>query len=264
VTAANDARAGTIELDNVSRTFARRGAKPVRALAEVNLTIRAGETLALLGPSGGGKTTVLRLMNRMVEPSAGRVLVGGRDTASLDPVALRRRMGYVIQSGGLFPHLTIAGNIGLLAEVTGWTRTEVRHRVTTLLELVGLDPDRFRDRYPAELSGGQRQRVGVARALVLDPDILLMDEPFGALDPITRRELQQEFLQLERLVRKTVVFVSHDLDEAFLLGDRVALLNDGHLVQVGTPDDLRHQPASAWVERFVAGRVAGVTGEGAA
>jgi osmoprotectant transport system ATP-binding protein len=243
-----------IRLEQATRTFTRPSGEPVYALRGLDLTIRKGETLALLGPSGCGKTTTLRLINRLIEPTAGRVLVGGEDTAGLDPVRLRRRMGYVVQSGGLFPHLSVARNIGLLCEIEGWRRSDIAGRVNELLELVHLPPGEFRDRHPGELSGGQRQRVGVARALALDPEILLMDEPFGALDPITRTELQREFLDLERLVAKTVVLVSHDLDEAFLLGDRVALLYDGELVQLGTPDELRDAPATPWVERFLSGR----------
>jgi osmoprotectant transport system ATP-binding protein len=243
-----------IRLEQASRTFLRASGEPVHALRHLTLAIRKGETMALVGPSGCGKTTTLRLINRLIEPSSGRVVVGGEDVAGLDPVRLRRRMGYVVQSGGLFPHLTVARNVGMLCEIEGWRRADVDRRVDELLELVHLRPREFRDRHPGELSGGQRQRVGVARALALDPEILLMDEPFGALDPITRTELQREFLDLDRLVAKTVVLVSHDLDEAFLLGDRVALLLDGELVQVGTPDELRAAPATPWVERFLNGR----------
>jgi osmoprotectant transport system ATP-binding protein len=255
---------GMIRLDGVSRTFHREGGAPVYAVRDLTLDVEKGETMALLGPSGCGKTTTLRLINRLLEPTAGRILVGGDDTATVDPVRLRRRMGYVVQSGGLFPHLTIRRNIGLLCEIEGWERTRTRRRVDELMSLVGLPPDQFRDRYPGELSGGQRQRVGVARALALDPEILLMDEPFGALDPITRTRLQQEFKDLERLVAKTIVMVSHDLDEAFLLGDRVALLNEGRLIQAGTPDDLRARPASAWVETFLSRRATPADGAGAA
>ena len=243
-----------IRLEQATRTFTRASGEPVHALRGLDLGIHKGETMALLGPSGCGKTTTLRLINRLIEPSAGRVVVWGEDVAGLDPIRLRRRMGYVVQSGGLFPHLTIARNVGLLCEVEGWTRRDTDRRVDELLELVHLPPGEFRDRHPGELSGGQRQRVGVARALALDPEILLMDEPFGALDPITRTELQREFSELERLVAKTVVLVSHDLDEAFLLGDRVALMNEGVLVQLGTPDELRSAPATPWVERFLRGR----------
>ncbi|HUP48012.1 MAG TPA: ATP-binding cassette domain-containing protein [Thermoanaerobaculia bacterium] len=244
-----------IRLERATRTFIRASGAPVHALRGLDLQIRKGETMALLGPSGCGKTTTLRLINRLIEPSSGRVLLDGEDTAELDPIRLRRRMGYVVQSGGLFPHLTVARNIGLLCEIERWRRPDIDQRVDELLDLVHLPPSEFRDRHPGELSGGERQRVGVARALALDPEILLMDEPFGALDPITRTELQHEFSELERLVAKTVVLVSHDLDEAFLLGDRVALLCEGELVQLGTPDELRSAPATPWVERFLAGRV---------
>ncbi len=256
--ACSDRADAVIRLEAVSKVFTRQGGDPVTALDALSLDIRTGETLALLGPSGCGKTTTLRLLNRLVEPSDGRILVGDEDTATLDPVRLRRRMGYVVQRGGLFPHLTVARNITLLPELEGWTRERMSARVNELLTLVRLPPDQFRNRYPAELSGGQQQRVGVARALALDPEFLLMDEPFGALDPITRAELQQEFLELDSLIAKTVVLVSHDLAEAFLLGDRVALLNHGRLVQVDTPDDLRQRPASDWVRSFVQSQLADV------
>lgn len=242
-----------IALERVSRTFAGDRGAEVRAVVDLSLEVLTGETLVLLGPSGCGKTTTLRLINRLAAPSAGRVLIDGRDAAGGDPVRLRRGMGYVIQSGGLFPHLNVARNIGVLCEIEGWSREKIRHRVDELLDLVRL-PREVRTRHPVELSGGQRQRVGVARALALDPPILLMDEPFGALDPITRGELQRDFKQLEHLVGKTTVFVSHDLDEAFLLGDRVALLSGGKLVQVGTPQELEEQPASPLVTQFLAGR----------
>jgi osmoprotectant transport system ATP-binding protein len=240
-----------IRLEGVSRTFERDDGSLVHAVRDLTLEVRRGESVALLGPSGCGKTTTLRLINRLLEPSAGRILVGGEDTSGLDPIRLRRRMGYVVQSGGLFPHLTIGRNVGLLCELEGWPRGKIDARIDELLGLVNLEPAEFRHRYPRQLSGGQRQRVGVARALALDPEILLMDEPFGALDPITRTGLQQEFVELERLVAKTVVIVSHDLDEAFLLANRVALLKDGRLVQVGTPDELRARPADEWVETFL-------------
>jgi osmoprotectant transport system ATP-binding protein len=251
-----------IRLEQVSRTFAGAGGAPVHAVRDLSLEIVAGETLALVGPSGCGKTTTLRLINRLIEPTSGRITIGDEETSTLDPVRLRRRMGYVVQSGGLFPHLTVGRNIGLLCELEGWPRARVLARVDELLSLVHLAPDEFRSRFPRELSGGQRQRVGVARALALDPEILLMDEPFGALDPLTRASLQQEFVELERLVAKTIVIVSHDLAEAFLLGDRLAVLNAGRLVQVGTPEDVRTHPSTEWVATFVAG-VAGAAGAGA-
>ncbi len=241
-----------IKLEGVSRTFKADGRDPVRALVGLDLQIETGETMALLGPSGCGKTTTLRLLNRLLEPTGGRILVGGEDTAALDPVLLRRRMGYVVQRGGLFPHMTVRRNVGLLCDLEDWPKPKTDARVDALLELVNLPPAEFRDRYPRELSGGQRQRVGVARALALDPEILLMDEPFGALDPITRRKLQKDFLAMEHLVSKTIVIVTHDLDEAFLLGDRVAILRKGRLVQVGTPEEIQVTPATDWVRRFIA------------
>jgi len=251
-----------IRLDGVSRTFVRDDGALVHAVRDLSLEIAQGESVALLGPSGCGKTTTLRLINRLIDPTAGRILVGGEDTATMDPIRLRRRMGYVVQSGGLFPHMTVARNVGLLCELEGWDRPKIDARVDELLTLVNLPPAEFRASYPRALSGGQRQRVGVARALALDPEILLMDEPFGALDPITRASLQQEFVELERLVAKTVVIVSHDLAEAFLLASRVALLRDGELVQVGTPDELRSRPADDWVDEFLGVQTAGA-GQGA-
>jgi osmoprotectant transport system ATP-binding protein len=251
-----------IRLVEVSRTFARHDGSPVHAVRDLSLEVARGETVALLGPSGCGKTTTLRLINRLLDPTAGRLEVAGRDISHIDPIRLRRGMGYVIQSGGLFPHMTAGRNISLLCELEGWPVAKTAARVDELLTLVGLAPDDFRERHPRELSGGQRQRVGVARALALDPDVLLMDEPFGALDPITRSTLQQEFLALERLVAKTVVIVTHDLDEAFLLADRVAILDQGTLVQVGTPDEIRARPATAWVETFLGARATGHVAEG--
>jgi len=194
-----------IQLDGVSRTFIREDGSTVHAVRDLSLEIERGESVALLGPSGCGKTTTLRLINRLIEPTSGRILVGGEDAAGVDPVTLRRRMGYVVQRGGLFPHMTVGRNVGLICELEGWTQDRIDDRVDELLTLVNLAPTDFRGQYPRQLSGGQRQRVGVARALALDPEILLMDEPFGALDPITRSGLQQEFLELERLVAKTIV-----------------------------------------------------------
>jgi osmoprotectant transport system ATP-binding protein len=209
---------------------------PDRALVSgISLAISRGETLVLLGRSGSGKTTLLRLVNCMLLPTTGHVFVNGRPTVDADPIRLRRGIGYVIQDAGLFPHFTVAQNVALVPNLEHWEAARTRNRVEELLRLVGLDPEEFSARYPRELSGGQRQRVGVARALAADPPILLMDEPFGALDPVTRAELQGEFSRLARRLNKTIVFVTHDLREALLLGSRIALLESGRLVALTTP-----------------------------
>jgi osmoprotectant transport system ATP-binding protein len=205
-------------------------------LHDLNLEVRRGETLVLLGRSGSGKTTSLKLINRLVAPSSGEVRVEGRSTGEWDIIRLRRMIGYVIQDIGLFPHFKVARNIGLVPQIENWSPDRIRQRVEELMELVGLDQT-LGERYPRELSGGQRQRVGVARALAADPPLLLMDEPFGALDPITRAELQREFLALQGRLHKTVVFVTHDLREALLLGTRIALMEEGRLMSVNTPQE---------------------------
>jgi osmoprotectant transport system ATP-binding protein len=211
---------------------------PDRAIvSNVSLTVLRGETLVLLGRSGSGKTTLLKLINRMLVPTQGQVFVEGRATTDFDPIHLRRGIGYVIQDAGLFPHFTIAENVGLVPSLEKWDAARIVARVEELLQLVGLNPAEFSSRRPRELSGGQRQRVGVARALAADPPILLMDEPFGALDPVTRAELQREFSALARRLKKTIVFVTHDIREALLLGSRVALLQAGRLVALGSPQD---------------------------
>src|SRR5712664_1166735 len=206
---------------------------------DVSFTVGAGETLVLLGRSGSGKTTTLKLINRLLEPTAGDVLIAGERAAAVEPTRWRRRIGYVIQEVGLFPHFTVGENVGLVPRLEGWPAARIVARVRDLLGLVGLDADGFIGRYPHQLSGGQRQRVGVARALAADPPLLLLDEPFGALDPITRTELQREFRALQARLRKTAVFVTHDMREAALVGDRIALLAGGRLVAAGTPAALR-------------------------
>ncbi|NDA12264.1 MAG: ATP-binding cassette domain-containing protein, partial [Actinobacteria bacterium] len=196
------------------------------AVKDLNLNVNPGEILVLVGPSGCGKSTTLRLINRMIEPTSGRIIYEGEDVTKGDPNELRRRMGYVIQQIGLFPHRTIAENIATVPRLLKWPKDKVKARVDELLEVVSMDPSIYRDRYPSELSGGQAQRVGVARALGADPDVLLMDEPFGAIDPITRDRLQNEFLRLQEELKKTIVFVTHDIDEAVKMGDRIAILRD--------------------------------------
>jgi osmoprotectant transport system ATP-binding protein len=222
------------------------------AVNELTLEVDEGEICVLVGPSGCGKTTTMRMINRLIEPTSGRITVAGDDVMSVDPVELRRRIGYVIQQIGLFPHQTIAENVGTVPRLLGWDKRRVRARVEQLLELVGLEPGAFMRRYPHQLSGGQRQRVGVARALGADPPVLLMDEPFGAIDPITRDRLQNEFLRLQGEVKKTIVFVTHDVEEAVKLGDRIAILQQGGvLAQYDTPAEILARPASPFVAGFV-------------
>jgi osmoprotectant transport system ATP-binding protein len=225
---------------------------PEVAVDDLSFEIADGEIVILVGPSGCGKTTTLKMINRLIEPSSGSIRIDGRDTRDQDVNALRRSIGYVIQQVGLFPHLTIAENVATVPRLLGWDRQRIQARVDELLELVGLPAGEFGRRLPSELSGGQRQRVGVARALGADPPILLMDEPFGAIDPITRERLQDELLRLQAIVRKTIVFVTHDIDEALKLGDRIALLAaHGRLAQYATPMELLGAPASAFVEEFL-------------
>ena len=236
-----------IELRGVRKTFGE-----VVAIDDLSLSVRDGEIFVLLGQSGCGKSTVLQLVNRMLDADAGQVLVGGVDVQGLDPVALRRTIGYVIQQIGLFPHRTVAGNVGTVCALSGWGRAATRARVNDMLEMVGLPASQFADRYPHQLSGGQQQRVGVARALAVSPPILLMDEPFGALDPQIRRSLQAEFRLWVRALGTTVVFVTHDVDEATLLADRMAVLGPhGRLDQVGAPVQVLGQPASPEVADFL-------------
>jgi osmoprotectant transport system ATP-binding protein len=222
------------------------------AVDALDLEVGAGELCVLVGPSGCGKTTTLRMINRLIEPTSGRIVLDGEDVTTADPVALRRRIGYVIQQVGLFPHQTIGDNVATVPRLLKWDKARVRARVEELLTLVGLDPAEYRDRYPHQLSGGQRQRVGVARALGADPPVLLMDEPFGAVDPITRTRLQDELLRLQSTVRKTIVLVTHDVDEAVKLGDRIAVFAQGGiLAQHGTPTEILAAPATPFVADFV-------------
>ena len=221
------------------------------AVDHLTLSVSEGEVCVLIGPSGCGKTTTMRMINRMVEPDAGSIMVAGRDVMQTDPVSLRRSIGYVIQQVGLFPHWSIADNIATVPKLLGWDAARIATRVDELLDLIGMEPATFRSRFPRELSGGQKQRVGVARALAADPPVMLMDEPFGAIDPITRARLQDEFLRILRGLKKTIVFVTHDIDEALKMGDRIAILRDGALVQYATPEAILARPANPFVESFV-------------
>jgi len=238
-----------IHLQDVTKQYAGQ-ARP--AVDHIDLEIRAGEMLMLVGPSGCGKTTTLKMINRLIEPSSGRIVVGGEDVTTTNPDWLRRRIGYVIQAGGLFPHMTVGANVALVPGMLKWDKGRTAARVDELLELVGLDPAVYRDRYPRELSGGQQQRVGVARALAADPPVLLMDEPFGAVDPITRQRLQDELLNLQEELGKTIVMVTHDFDEAVKLGDRIAILDVGaRVVQLDTPEEILANPAEDFVADFI-------------
>jgi osmoprotectant transport system ATP-binding protein len=237
-----------IRLEGVSKTYA----DGTVGVTELDLTFAAGELSVLVGPSGCGKTTTMKMINRIIEPSTGRILLGGDDVTRVDPVQLRRRIGYVIQSVGLFPHQDVRTNVGTVPRLLGWDKRRIRDRVDELLATVGLDPGRFGDRYPAQLSGGQRQRAGVARALAADPAVLLMDEPFSAVDPVVRERLQSEFLRLQATVRKTIVFVTHDIEEAVRLGDRIAVMSEGgHVEQFAPPGEVLGRPASPFVADFV-------------
>ena len=237
-----------IDATNISKIYTS-GAPP--ALVDLTFSVKRGETLALLGSSGSGKTTALKLVNRLVEPTSGVMRIDGRDVRRMDVHRLRRSIGYVFQGIGLFPHLTVEENIGVVPRLEGWRPDRIRRRAEELLHMVGLPPERFRDRFPDALSGGQAQRVGVARALATDPEILLMDEPFGALDAVTRALLQDELVDLARRLERTIVFVTHDLVEALKLGDRVAVLHKGELHQIGTGRDLHDTPATPFVRELL-------------
>jgi osmoprotectant transport system ATP-binding protein len=238
-----------ILLDGVTKRY---DSKSAPAVDNITMEIPAGEIVMLVGPSGCGKTTTMKMINRLIEPTSGRILIGDEDVTRRNPDQLRRHIGYVIQGAGLFPHLTVADNIAIVPRLLKWDKPRIATRVDELLDLVNLEPARYRDRYPRELSGGQQQRVGVARALAADPPVLLMDEPFGAVDPITRQRLQDELLRLQDELRKTIVFVTHDFDEAVKLGDRIAILQQGsEIVQYDTPEQILANPANDFVRGFV-------------
>jgi osmoprotectant transport system ATP-binding protein len=250
VTPQTATRGAVVALDHVTKRYGPPGTPA--AVDDLSLTIPAGEICVLVGPSGCGKTTTMKMVNRLIEPTGGRISIDGEDIMRLPPVELRRRIGYVIQQVGLFPHLTVAANVAVVPRLLRWPALRVTERVEELLGLVGLDPATYGPRYPAALSGGERQRVGVARALAADPPLMLMDEPFGAVDPIRRDGLQNEFLRLQERVGKTVIFVTHDVDEAIKMADRIAIMQRGGiLAQYDTPDAILAHPASEFVERFV-------------
>ena len=240
-----------IELDQLSKTYTQKDGASVKAVDSVSLKVAEGEICVFLGPSGCGKTTTLKMINRLIKPTSGRVLLNGEDTTGIDEVSLRRHIGYVIQQIGLFPNMTIEENITIVPRLLGWDKKRCRERATELMAMVALDPAKFLKRYPRELSGGQQQRIGVIRALAADAPVLLMDEPFGAVDPINRESIQNEFFQMQRQLNKTVIMVSHDIDEAIKLGDQVAIFRAGKLVQFDHPDTLLARPKDDFVSAFV-------------
>lgn len=235
-----------LTLENVSKNY--KGGK--KAVNSINLKIEKGEFICFIGPSGCGKTTTMKMINRLIEPSSGTISIDGENIMEQDPVELRRKIGYVIQQIGLFPHMTIQQNIALVPKLLKWPEEKRKERARELLKLVDMGPE-YLDRYPHELSGGQQQRIGVLRALAAEPPLILMDEPFGALDPITRDSLQEEFKKLQKTLHKTIVFVTHDMDEAIKLADRIVILKAGEIVQVGTPDEILRNPADEFVEEFI-------------
>ncbi|MDM5219321.1 ABC transporter ATP-binding protein [Peribacillus sp. NJ11] len=239
-----------ITFKNVSKVY-KSSDKSVKAVDNVNMTIEKGEICVFLGPSGCGKTTLLRMVNRLVSITDGTIEIGGKDIYSLDPIELRRSIGYVIQQNGLFPNMTIEENINVVPKMLNWNEGEMKKRYKELMEMMGLNHEEYRKRYPWELSGGQQQRIGVARALAADPPVMLMDEPFGALDPVIRDKLQNEFLRIQKDVKKTILFISHDIDEALCLGDKIAIFNDGQIMQYGTPDEILSNPQNDFVKNFI-------------
>jgi len=239
-----------IKFENVTKKYPN---TQIPAVDKLNLHIHQGEICVLVGPSGCGKTTSMKMINRLIEPTEGTIYINGKASKDINPIELRLNIGYVIQEIGLFPHMTIAQNIATVPQEKGWNKNDITKRVDELLSLVALDPEVYKNRYPADLSGGQRQRVGVARALAADPPIMLMDEPFGALDPITRARLQDEFLNVQEKIKKTIVFVTHDIDEAIKMGDKIAILRKGKLIQYASPEEMLTNPANEFVESLVGG-----------
>ncbi len=237
-----------IQLNKISKTYPGESSP---AVDNLSLEIDKGEICVLVGPSGCGKTTTLKMINRLIEPSSGKLFINGKNAINQNPNKLRQDIGYVIQDIGLFPHMTVAENIATVPKLKDWEQSKIDQRVDELLNLIGLDPENTKDNYPAQLSGGQKQRIGVARAMAVDPPIMLMDEPFAAVDPITRTQLQNEFLSLQKKIQKTICFVTHDIDEAIKMGDKIAILNQGKLVQYDTPENILFNPKNEFVEDFV-------------
>jgi osmoprotectant transport system ATP-binding protein len=235
-----------IEVKNLSKSFG-----TTQAVKAVSFKLEAGETLCLIGLSGCGKTTTLKMLNRIIEPTSGEINILGKNILAQNEIEVRRQIGYVIQSAGLFPHWTVERNIGLIPKLNNWDESKIKQRVLELMNLVNLDASKFLDKYPSQLSGGQQQRVGIARALAADPPIILFDEPFSALDPITRGQLQDECINLKKALKKTMVFVTHDLKEAFYLGDKIIVMNQGEVQQYGSPEEIKTKPANDFVSKFI-------------
>ena len=235
-----------IEVKNLSKSFG-----TTQAVKAVSFKLEAGETLCLIGLSGCGKTTTLKMLNRIIEPTSGEINILGKNILAQNEIEVRRQIGYVIQSAGLFPHWTVERNIGLIPKLNNWDESKIKQRVLELMNLVNLDASKFLDKYPSQLSGGQQQRVGIARALAADPPIILFDEPFSALDPITRGQLQDECIKLKKALKKTMVFVTHDLKEAFYLGDKIIVMNQGEVQQYGSPEEIKTNPANDFVSKFI-------------